>query len=77
MPYEDANKNRNCGGRLLAYDATNFGTFADGSKQLRVLWDSQTWNLPFTFNKFNRPVVWDSKLYVPTFDAPVDVYGLA
>lgn len=76
VPYEDANKSR-VAGRLLAYDATNFSTFADGSKQLRVLWDSQTWNLPFTFNKFNRPVVWDGKLYVPTFDARVDVYGLA
>jgi hypothetical protein len=64
-------------GRLLAYDATAFGAFADGSKQLRVLWDSQDWNLGFSFCKFTPPVVANGKLYVPTYDARVDVYGLA
>ena len=64
-------------GRLLAYDATAFGTFGDGSEQLRVLWDSQDWNLTFSFCKFTPPVVGNGKLYVPTYDARVDVYGLA
>lgn len=76
VPYGDANRYR-VQGRLLAYDATHFGTFPDNSKQIRVLWDSQTWALQFTFNKFNRPVVFNGRLYVPTYDAWVDVYGLA
>lgn len=63
-------------GRLLAYDATQFGTFGDGSKQLRVLWDSQQWGLTFSFNKFNPPVVANGKVIVPTYDGRVDVYGL-
>jgi hypothetical protein len=76
VPYGDANQHV-VQGRLLAYDATQFGTFPDNSKQIRVLWDSQTWAIQFTFNKFNRPVVFNGRLYVPTYDARVDVYGLA
>jgi hypothetical protein len=76
IPYLDANMVVSPG-RLLAYDATEFGTFGDGSKQLRVLWDSQDWNLGFSFCKFTPPVVANGKLYVPTYDARVDVYGLA
>jgi hypothetical protein len=76
IPYADANM-AVVAGRLLAYDATEFGTFGDGSKQLRVLWDSQDWNIQFSFNKFNRPVVFNGKLIVPTYDDRVDVYGLA
>jgi PQQ enzyme repeat len=76
IPYLDANMVVSPG-RLLAYDATSFGTFGDGSKQLRVLWDSRDWNLAFSFCKFTPPVVANGKLYVPTYDARVDVYGLA
>jgi PQQ enzyme repeat len=76
VPYADANM-AVVAGRLLAYDATEFGTFGDGSKQLRVLWDSQDWNIQFSYNKFNRPVVFNGKLFVPTYDDRVDVYGLA
>jgi hypothetical protein len=56
---------------------TGLGTFGDGSKQLRVLWDSQDWNLHFSFCKLTPPVVANGKLYVPTYDARIDVYGLA
>jgi hypothetical protein len=56
IPYLDANMVVSPG-RLLAYDATSFGTFGDGNKQLRVLWDSQDWNLGFSFCKFTPPVV--------------------
>jgi hypothetical protein len=42
-----------------------------------VLWDSQDWNLTFSFCKFTPPVVANGKLYVPTYDARVDAYGLA
>lgn len=65
-------------GRLLADDATQFGSYSDGSHQLRVLWDSEDWNLQFSFNRFNctrgcelsidRP---DLRLY----DGRADVYG--
>ena len=48
----------------------------DGSGQLRVLWDSQDWNLTFSFNKFNRPIVFNGRVYVPTYDDRVDVYEL-
>ena len=75
IPYLDANTMVSPG-RLLAYDATRFGTYADNSKQLRVLWDSERWNLPFSFNKFNVPVVANGRLIVPTYDGRVDVYGL-
>ena len=76
IPYLDANTMVGPG-RLLAYDATAFGAFGDGNRQLRVLWDSQDWNLGFSFCKFTPPVVANGKLYVPTYDARVDVYGLA
>ena len=85
IPYGDANTgdpdttafDHITWGRLLAYDATNFGIFPDGSKQLRVLWDSEQWNLSFQFCKFTPPVVANGKLYVPTYGARIDVYGLA
>lgn len=66
-------------GRLLAYDAANFAVYADGSFQLQVLWDSWDWGqgCAFTHPKFNRPVPWNGKLFVPTYDGRVDVYGLA
>ena len=66
-------------GRLLAYDATNFGVYGDGSNQLVVLWDSWDWGAgcAFTHPKFNRPVAWSGKVFVPTYDGRVDVYGLA
>jgi outer membrane protein assembly factor BamB len=76
VPYTDANREVSAG-RLIAYDATQFGTFGDGSNQIHVLWDSQDWNIPFSFNKFNRPIVFNGRLYVPTYDARVDVYELA
>jgi hypothetical protein len=76
IPYGDANQTVT-NGRLLAYDATSFGTFGDGSKQIRVLWDSQDWNLQFLFCKFTPPVVANGKVYVPTYGARIDVYALA
>jgi outer membrane protein assembly factor BamB len=75
IPYFDANRAVGSG-RLIAYDATEFGTFADGSKQLRVLWDSQAENLPFVYNKFNPPVVANGMVLVATYDGKIDVYGL-
>jgi hypothetical protein len=76
IPYTDANMELSAG-RFLAYDAQDFGTYGDGSKQIVPLWDSQDWALTFTHPKFNRPVVFEGKVYVATYDGRVDVYGLA
>jgi hypothetical protein len=75
VPYNDANRMVSAG-RLLAYDASQFGTYADGSGQLVVLWDSQDWNIAFSHNKFCPPVVVNGRVIVPTYDGSVDVYGL-
>jgi outer membrane protein assembly factor BamB len=74
IPYFDANTTVSPG-RLIAYDATQFGTFANGAKQIRKIWDSQDWNLTFMFNKFNVPVVANGRVIVPTYEGRVDVYG--
>lgn len=75
IPYGDANMQLTPG-RLLAYDATQFATYADGSKQLVALWDSEDWGIAFTHPKFNRPYAANGLLYVPTYDARVMVFGL-
>ena len=71
VPFQDANRMVSTG-VLYAYDATNLGTFADGSGSIRMLWTSPQ----YTYNKFNVPVVSGGKVYVPTYDGKVDVYGL-
>jgi PQQ enzyme repeat len=78
VPAGDANMELTPG-RLLAYDAANFAVLGDGSFQLQVLWDSWDWGqgCAFTHPKFNRPVAWNGKVFVPTYDGRVDVYGLA
>jgi outer membrane protein assembly factor BamB len=76
VPYGNANTEVTPG-RLLAYDAQTFESFADGSKQLKVLWDSAAWNIRFSHNKFNRPVVANGKLYAPTYDGETLVFALA
>ena len=76
MPALDANKVISPG-RLLAYDAQNFGTYPDGSRKMLKLWDSADWGINFTHNKFNVPVPINGKVYVPTYSGTVDVYGLA
>jgi hypothetical protein len=64
-------------GRFLAYDAANFGKYLDGSGSIPPLWDSQQWNWQFSHNKFNRPVVWNGRVFLPTYDGDVWVLGLA
>ena len=71
IPLGDANK-QVTQGYIAAYDATNLGTYADGSGALKPLWRSPN----YTYNKFNVAVVSGGKLYVPTYNGMVDVYGL-
>jgi hypothetical protein len=61
------------------YAMPAYDVFGDGSKQLVVLWDSWNWGAGCTFShpKFNRPVAWNGKVPVPTYDGRIDVYGLA
>jgi hypothetical protein len=76
IPYTDANMEISAG-RLLAYDAANFGKYSDGSGSITSLWDSQDWAWQFSHNKFNRPVVWNGRVFLPTYDGNVWVLGLA
>lgn len=77
IPYTDSNMELSAG-RFLVYDAQNFATNADGSKRLQVIWDSENWGPEhaFTHPKFNRPIVWGGRIYRPTYDGRIDVYGL-
>jgi hypothetical protein len=78
IPYKDSNMELSAG-RLLVYDAQNSSVNSDGSKRLQVLWDSAQWGPEhgFTHPKFNRPIVWKGRIYRPTYDGRLDVYGLA
>ncbi|MGB7726398.1 MAG: hypothetical protein WBL50_00095 [Candidatus Acidiferrum sp.] len=71
IPYGDANAHV-VNGRLLVYDAVHLA--ADGS--LKVLWDSQRWNISFLFNKFDPPVIDGGQIYVPNYKGGVDLYRL-
>ena len=35
------------------------------------------WEHAFTHPKFNRPIIWNGRIYRPTYDGRLDVYGLA
>ena len=77
IPYQDSNMLISPG-RFLVYDAQNFATNPDGSKRLQVIWDSENWGPEhaFTHPKFNRPIVWKGRIYRPTYNGQLDVYGL-
>jgi hypothetical protein len=76
MPYDDANMHVT-NGRLIAYDAQDFGRFGDGSGEIVPLWDSQQWNWNFFHPKFNRPIAVDGRVIVPTYGGEVLVLKLA
>jgi hypothetical protein len=76
IPYGDGNATVT-NGRLLAYDPEDLAANPDGSKSLRVLWDSQQWNIQYLFNKFLPPIVWNGRIYLPNYNGGVDVYALA
>jgi len=66
VPDGDANRQVTTG-RLLAYDA---GNFFNG--KITLLWQSPQ----FVYNKFDPPVVNGGRVYVPTYDGRVDVWGM-
>ena len=76
IPYGDGNATVT-NGRLLAYDPEDLVSNPDGSKTLRVLWDSQQSNIQYLFNKFLPPAVWNGRVYLPNYNGGVDVYALA
>lgn len=76
FPYGNANKEVT-GGFFVIYDPEHFDTRPDGSKRIRALWRSQDWNIQYSHCKFNVPVVSGGKVFIPTYDGRVDVYGLA
>lgn len=70
-------------GVLRAYDAAVFqGTNPNGNARMKLLWQSSTPGNPqpgdtrYTYNKFCPPVVADGKVFLPTYDGRVIVYGL-
>jgi outer membrane protein assembly factor BamB len=74
----DANKHV-VEGILRAYDATKLDPVpnADGSPRLKLLWDSlHIPNNHFSHCKFCPPVIAGGRVFVPTYDGRVDVYGL-
>jgi hypothetical protein len=74
IPYGDANS-RITNGRLIAYDPETLLTNGDGSKSLKVLWDSQRWGLAYVYNKFMAPMVYNGMVYLPNYNGGVDVYA--
>jgi hypothetical protein len=76
MPYGDGNSTVT-NGRFLCYGFDTFGLNGDGTKRLMPLWDSQAQAMPFIYNKFMPPVVSGGKVFLPTYNDQVMVFGLA
>jgi hypothetical protein len=74
VPYKNANT-QVTNGRFLAYDGSSLGKFPDGSGRLLKLWDSQDWNQQYLFNKFNVPIVWGARVFLPAYDGSLLVFG--
>ena len=76
IPYGDANMEITTS-RLLAYDASDFALFPGGGGEIVPLWDSQDWNWSLLHPKFNRPVIADGRVLVPTYGGQILVLELA
>jgi hypothetical protein len=73
VPDADGNK-QVVNGRVFAFDASDFSeVLGDGDHRIKRLWMSDP---HYTYNKFNVPVVNGGRLYVPTYNSTVDVYGV-
>lgn len=71
LPQGDANRTVTMG-NLYAYDATNLGTYSDGSGSLQLLWKSPD----YVYGKFQVPVVSGGRVYVGTYDDRILCFGL-
>ena len=67
--YGDANKAISPG-RLIAYAADRIQ-----NGMLQKIWHSQDWGIQITHNKFNIATCANSKLYVPSYNGLVMVFG--
>jgi hypothetical protein len=66
-------------GILRAYDASTLDPImnSDGAPRLKLLWHSDHIpNNAFMHSKFCPPVVAEGRIFVPTYEGRVDVYGL-
>lgn len=75
IPWRDANRSLSPG-RFVIYDPENFGTYADGSKQIMPLWDSANTGIAYTHCKFNEATITGGKILLPTYDGTVLVLEL-
>ena len=73
IPYGDANS-AITPGRLIAYDPETLITNGT-NKTLKVLWDSERWNIQYVYNKFMAPVVFNGQVYLSNYSGGVDVYA--
>lgn len=73
-PSRDANRVISPG-RLTAHSATNLINTPAGPT-METLWNSQDWNVGYLHNKFAIATVSGGRVFVPTYGATVDVYGL-
>jgi hypothetical protein len=76
IPYGDANMEIT-NSRLLAYDGETFGQFNGGDGEIVPMWDSQDWAWNMLHPKFNRPIVADGKVIVPTYGGQLLILQLA
>jgi outer membrane protein assembly factor BamB len=69
-------------GVLRAYDAAAFdGANPNGNARMKLLWQStqpgtNPGNARYTYNKFTPPVVADGKVFLPTYDGRILIFGL-
>jgi hypothetical protein len=70
VPQGDANTTLTPG-KLYCYDAQTFGKYSDGTGSIPLLWQTDNGLHP----KFNVPVISGGKIYAPTYNGTVEVYG--
>jgi outer membrane protein assembly factor BamB len=82
-PQNEGNANQQIvEGVLRAYDAVAFdGTNANGNARMKLLWQSsQPGTNPgdarYTYDKFNPPVIAAGKVFLPTYDGRILIFGL-
>jgi hypothetical protein len=72
MPWFGNANNSVTPGRLVAYGANWIN---EAGRTLIKLWDSADWNIQYSHNKFNILTPFNNRLFVPTYDGKVLVFG--